>query len=66
MKGIKMDKIKSYFGDSFNYLDEILTTNIVLKYFNLIDWDWNKVIWPLWVEIVIALLIFWWKNTKDD
>jgi len=61
-----MNKIKSYFGDSFNYLDGILTTNIVLKYFNLIDWDWNKVIWPLWVEIAIALLIFWWKNTKDD
>lgn len=66
MKGIKMDKIKSYFGDSLNYLDGILTTNIVLKYFNLIDWNWNKVIWPLWVEIVIALLVFWWKNTKDN
>lgn len=42
-------------------LDIILITNITLKYFDLIDWNWKTVLWPLWTEIIIIILMIGWK-----
>jgi len=51
---------------NFSHLDMILVTNIILKYFNLINWSWKKTLWPLWVSIGMAFLIFIWSKIKDD
>lgn len=42
-------------------LDIILITNIILKYFDLIDWNWKTTLWPLWTEIIIIILMIGWK-----
>ncbi len=54
----------------YNYtpgiLDIILIINIILKYFNLIDWDWKIVLWPLWAILIIAFLIYSWGKIQDN
>lgn len=47
-------------------LDIILITNIILKYFDLINWNWKTALWPLWTEIVIIILIISWKAIMKE
>lgn len=47
-------------------LDMILITNIILKYFDLINWNWKTALWPLWTEIVIIILIISWKAIMKE
>lgn len=37
-----MNKTQYYLRYSLGGLDMILVTNIILKYFNLINWSWKK------------------------
>lgn len=39
---------------SIGLLDLLLVANIILKLTNNITWAWPIVLWPLWVEIIIA------------
>ena len=57
-----MDIIMKIFSQySPGILDIILITNIILKYFDLIDWNWKTALWPLWTEIIIIILMIGWK-----
>ena len=37
-----------------DFLTIILVMNIILKLTNNINWAWPVVLWPLWVELIIA------------
>ena len=55
-----MDNIKINVNSSF--LNIILLVNIILKLVKIINWSWTIVLWPLWAEIaliIIILLILW-------
>ena len=55
-----MDNIKINVNSSF--LNIILLVNIILKLVKIINWSWTIVLWPLWTEIaliLIILLILW-------
>lgn len=39
-------------------LETILIINVVLKFFNLIDWSWNLAFWPFWTELAIIVIIY--------
>ena len=39
-------------------LEMILIINVILKFFNLIDWSWSLTFWPFWVEIAIIIIIY--------
>lgn len=39
-------------------LETILIINVVLKFFNLIDWSWSLAFWPFWVELTIIVIIY--------
>ena len=61
-----MNKTQYYLRYSLGGLDMILITNIILKYFNLINWSWKKTLWPLWVDITMATLIWCWKTIRKN
>ena len=47
---------------NLNFLNILLLVNIILKLIKIINWSWAIVLWPLWAEIaliIIILLIFW-------
>ena len=37
-----------------DFLTIILVMNIILKLTNNINWAWPIVLWPLWIELIIA------------
>ena len=50
-----------------DFLTIILVMNIILKLTNNINWAWPVVLWPLWVELIIAgisiiIYIIIWMN----
>ncbi len=52
---------------SMGLLDVLLVANIILKLTNNINWAWPVVLWPLWVELIIAgisiiIYIIIWMN----
>jgi hypothetical protein len=51
---------------NFSHLDMILVTNIILKYFNLINWSWKKTLWPLWVSIAMAFFVYIWYEWLES
>jgi len=55
-----MDNIK--INVNLSFLNIILLVNIILKLIKIINWSWAVVLWPLWTEIaiiIIILLILW-------
>ena len=46
-------------------LEVILIVNIILKFFNLIDWSWKATLWPLWAELIIIAIV-WLKALLDN
>ena len=47
---------------NLSFLNIILLVNIILKLVKIINWSWIIILWPLWTEIVliiIILLILW-------
>ena len=46
-------------------LEMILTVNIILKFFNLINWSWSATLWPLWAELII-IAILWLSGNLDN
>jgi hypothetical protein len=34
----------------------ILIVNLALKVYNIIDWPWWKVLWPLWSILIITII----------
>lgn len=46
-------------------LEVILIVNIILKFFNLIDWSWSVTLWPLWTELIIIAIV-WFKAWLDN
>ena len=57
-RNLEMDTIIKIFSQySPGILDIILITNVILKYFDLIDWNWKIALWPLWTEIIIIILV---------
>lgn len=39
-------------------LETILIVNVILKFFNLINWSWSLAFWPFWAEIAIIIIIY--------
>ena len=70
IRNLKNERNKINRMTKYNYtpgiLDIILIINIILKYFNLIDWDWKIVLWPLWAILIIAFLIYSWGKIQDN
>lgn len=55
MENIKIDV-------NLGFLNIVLLVNIILKLVKVINWSWAIVLWPLWAEIaivIIILLILW-------
>ena len=46
-------------------LEMILIVNIILKFFNLINWSWSSTLWPLWAELII-IAILWLSGNLDN
>ncbi len=46
-------------------LEMILIVNIILKFFNLINWSWSATLWPLWAELIIIAIV-WLKAWLDN
>ena len=51
-----MDNIK--INVNFSFLNILLLINIVLKLIKIINWSWTIVLWPLWAEIALIIIIF--------
>lgn len=46
-------------------LEEILMVNVILKFFNLIDWSWSLTFWPLWTELIILAILYFSGNLDE-
>lgn len=59
------DRLSKEYGE-----DKILnitlygSVNIILKFFNLINWSWSATLWPLWAELII-IAILWLSGNLD-
>ena len=52
MENIKIDV-------NLGFLNIVLLVNIILKLVKVINWSWAIVLWPLWAEIAIVIIMLW-------
>jgi uncharacterized protein YqhQ len=46
-----------HYHGGVGFLDVILIVNIILKLLGSINWSWGVVLWPLWIEIILCIIL---------
>lgn len=45
--------------NSLSFMSVLQLILITLKLLKCIDWPWPLVLWPIWLELIIVIILIW-------